>query len=54
MALYSASVLDLETTICFLADQEMRLEPKKTPYPVVEWQSSGLPAQSGSHRSHGG
>ena len=29
--LYSASVLDFDTTGCFLADQDMRLDPTKTP-----------------------
>jgi len=48
MERYSASVLERETTFCFFADQEMRLEPRKMPYPVVERLSSGLLAQSAS------
>jgi hypothetical protein len=48
MARYSASVLDWEMTCCFLADQEIRLEPKKIPKPVVERRLSRLPAQSES------
>jgi hypothetical protein len=45
MARYSALVLDREITCCFLANQEIRLEPKKIPKPVVEHRSSGLPVQ---------
>jgi hypothetical protein len=48
---YSASVLERETTCCFLADHEMRLEPRKIPYPVVERLSSGFPAQSTSQKA---
>jgi len=47
-ALYSASVLDLDTVGCFLALHEMRFGPKKTAKPLVERQSSTLPAQSAS------
>lgn len=35
-ALYSASVEDLDTTVCFLACHEMRLDPKKIPAPVTD------------------
>jgi hypothetical protein len=48
MERYSASILERDTTFCFLADQEIRLEPRKMPYPVVEHLSSGLLAQSAS------
>ena len=33
---YSASVLDRETTACFLALQEIRQSPRKTENPEVE------------------
>jgi hypothetical protein len=42
MERYSASVLERETTLCFLADQEMRFEPRKMPYSEVERLSSGF------------
>ena len=35
-ALYSASVLDLDTAACFLALHDTRLEPRKTANPPVE------------------
>jgi hypothetical protein len=47
-ALYSASVLDLETIACFRALQEMRLALKYTANPHVLRLSSGQPAQSAS------
>jgi hypothetical protein len=47
-ALYSASVLDLDTVVCFLALQEIRLVPKNTTKPPVDLQSFGHPAQSAS------
>lgn len=43
-ALYPASVLDLETVACFLAD--LRLGPKNIANPPVERLSSRHPAQS--------
>jgi hypothetical protein len=43
IALYSASVLDLETVACFLALQEIKLEPKKTANPPVDFLSSEHP-----------
>jgi hypothetical protein len=43
--LYLASMLDLETTYCFLVDQEMRQSPKNIAKPVVEQRSSGHPAK---------
>jgi hypothetical protein len=45
MALYSASVLDLETMCCLFADHEMRLDPKNTTKPPVGFLSSEQPAQ---------
>src|SRR4051812_47025700 len=45
-ALYSASVLDLDTVACFLAFQEIRSGPKNTAKPPVDLLSSGHPAQS--------
>jgi hypothetical protein len=45
MARYLASMLDLDTTYYFLADNEMRFGPKSIPYLVVEHRSSGFPAQ---------
>ena len=35
-ARYSASVLDLATVGCFLADQEMLFGPRKVQKPVVD------------------
>jgi hypothetical protein len=45
---YSASVDDRETVGCFLADQEIKLGPRKIAKPVVDHRSSGQPAQSTS------
>ena len=45
---YSASILDLGTICCFLANQEIKFGPRKIPNPVVDLLSSGLPAQSKS------
>jgi hypothetical protein len=50
MALYSASVLDLDTIGCFRAHHETRLPPINTAKPPVERQSSGSPAQSKSEK----
>ena len=36
IALYSVSVLDLATTLCFLLFQEIKLPPIETQYPEVE------------------
>ena len=50
-ALYSASVLDLETVACFLAHHEIKLGPKNTANPPVERLSSNQPAQSESEKA---
>ena len=50
-ALYSASVLDLDTVACFFAHQEIKLGPKKTAKPPVERLSSRQPAQSKSENA---
>jgi hypothetical protein len=47
-ALYSASVVDLETVGCFIALQETRLEPRNIAKPPVDLLSSKHPAQSAS------
>jgi len=51
MDLYSASVLDLDTVACFLALQDMRLDPKNTPKPPLDLLSSEQPAQSASEKA---
>ncbi len=43
-ALYSDSVLDLETVGCFLDAHDNRLQPRKVQYPDVDFLSSGQPA----------
>ncbi|BAT75172.1 hypothetical protein VIGAN_01299200, partial [Vigna angularis var. angularis] len=45
---YSASALDLATTLCFLLFQDIRFPPSRTQYPVVDLLSIGEPAQSAS------
>ena len=50
-ALYSASVLDLDTVACFLAHHEIRFGPKNTTNPPVECLSSRQPAQSESEKA---
>jgi hypothetical protein len=47
-ALYSASVLDLDTVACFLAFQETRFDSKNIAKPHVDRLSSRLPTQSAS------
>lgn len=48
MALYSASVDDRETEVCFLELQEMGQLPRKITKPVVLLRSLGSPGQSES------
>ena len=50
-ALYSASVLDLDTVACFFAHQDIRLGPKKIANPPVDRLSSRHPAQSESEKA---
>ena len=50
-ARYSASVDDRKTVDCFLEDQEIGLEPRKTKMPVVAFLSDGSPAQSASEKA---
>ena len=42
-ARYSASVEEQETVDCFLEDQEIGFEPRKTSIPVVDFLSMGSP-----------
>jgi hypothetical protein len=46
MALYFASVLDRDTVFCFFAHQDIKLGPKKTTKPPVDFLSSEQSAQS--------
>jgi hypothetical protein len=50
-ALYSASVLDLDTVGCLRALQEIRLVPKNITYPPVDILSSIQPAWSASEKA---
>ena len=50
-ALYSASVLLLDTVACLRAAQAIKLGPKKTACPPVDRLSSGHPAQSASENA---
>ena len=52
-ARYSASVEELETVDCFLEDQEIGFEPRKTSIPVVDFLSMGSPTQSASEKVSG-
>ena len=47
-ALYSDSVLDHDTTFCFLEAHEINVSPRKTYYPAMDFLSSMLMAQSAS------
>jgi hypothetical protein len=51
IALYSASVLDLETVFYFLAHQEIKFGPTKTAKPLVDFLLSVHPAQSMSENA---
>jgi hypothetical protein len=51
MDLYSASVLDRDTTACFLAFQETKQLPGHTPKSDVERRSYRLPVQSESQNA---
>jgi hypothetical protein len=51
IALYSVSILDLETVACFLALHEIKLDPKNTAEPGVDLLSFGDPAQSASENA---
>lgn len=42
--LYLASVEDITTVGCFLADHEITFDPKKILYPPVDFLSRALPA----------
>ena len=44
IVLYSASVEDLDTVVCFLDLHDTREFPKKMQYPVVDLHVSGHPA----------
>jgi hypothetical protein len=44
IALYSTSVIDLDIILCFLAPQEIRLDPRNTAKPYVDLLSSILTA----------
>jgi len=48
IALYSASTLDLTTTLCFLLFHEIKLPPMETQYLDVDLLSEGDPAESAS------
>jgi hypothetical protein len=51
MALYSASVIDLYTMLCFLALHDTRLDLRKTAKTPVDLLSSKLLAQSASKKT---
>ena len=48
MALYSASIIDLATIVCFLLFQVIKFPPRKVQYPIVDFLSEGDAAQSTS------
>ena len=49
--LYSALVLERDTVACFLAFQDIRLDPRKIAKPPVDLLSSGHPTQSASENA---
>jgi hypothetical protein len=49
--LYSASVLERDTVGCFLALQEIGLDPKNMACPPIDLQSSEHPTQSASEKA---
>jgi hypothetical protein len=51
IVLYSASVLDLDIVDCFFANNEIRLDPKNTINPQVDFLSSEHPSQSASENA---
>jgi hypothetical protein len=51
IALYSDSMLDVETMAYFQAVHNTRFDPKKTANPLVDLLSSILPAQSASEKA---
>ena len=50
-ARYSALVDERDTVDCFLEDQEIGLEPRKTKMLVVDFLSDGSPAQFASEKA---
>jgi hypothetical protein len=51
MVLYSVSVLDLETVGCFLANHDIRLDPKNITNPPMNFLSSEHPAQANHEKA---
>jgi hypothetical protein len=51
IALYSASVLDLDTVFYFLAHHEIKLGPRNNAKPPVDFLSSVHPAQFASEKA---
>ena len=49
-ALYFDSIDDLDTTFCFLEDQETKVSPRKTQCPAIYFLSSMIVAQSTSEK----
>jgi hypothetical protein len=51
IALYSTSMLDLDTIFCFLAHHDIKFGPKNIANPPVDFRSSMHPAQSASEKA---
>jgi hypothetical protein len=51
IALYSASVLDLDTVFYFLAHNEIKLGPRNTAKPPIDFLSFVHPAMSASEKA---